>query len=285
MRQAGVTPWRVQPRRANRARLSVMAIFRNEGHVLREWIEHYRLMGVDHFYLIDNKSSDKFELEINDYINDGFVDIFKCDIDGYQIGAYNELLPILCGETEWVGVFDLDEFIYPRHGENLHDLLSEFERYEAVLTPWLSFGSNGLRDQPQSVIDGFVRRGEAGVSRSFLKAFSRPRQIEVMSQHNPQTRRGEKVLANGCAIGDSLFIELEEKEVEQFRMINNHYRLQSRRYFQEVKTARPEVHEDVRDRVKDMAFFNQYDELWSRVEDRRLAELREARRRAAIVGP
>jgi hypothetical protein len=256
-----------------------MAIFRNEGHVLREWVEHYRSIGVDHFYLIDNNSTDKYDNEITEYIEDGTIDLFKCHIDGYQIGAYTEMLPILRSETEWVGVFDLDEFAYPRHGEPLQDLLSEYERHEAVLIPWLSFGSNGHQHQPRSVIEGFVRRGEANVSRSFLKAISRPRQIESMSQHNPRTSRGEKVLSNGRAIDDSLFIALGEEEVDQFRIINNHYRLQSRRYFRDVKTARPEVHEDVRDRAKSMAFFDQYDELWCRIEDRRLVELRDALRK------
>jgi len=281
MQRVGVTPWRVQPRRANRARLSVMAIFRNEGHVLREWIEHYRLLGVEHFYLIDNNSADQYEGEIIEYIEEGIVDLFMCPFDGYQIGAYTEMLTMLRRETEWVGVFDLDEFVYPRHGERLHDLLSEYERQEAVLIPWLSFGSSGLQDQPRSVVDGFVRRGAASASRSFLKAISRPGQIETMSQHNPRTHRGEKVLSNGRAVDDSLFIELKEEEVDQFRIVNNHYRLQSRRYFQDVKTARPEVHEDVRDRAKTMAFFDQYDELWCRIEDRRLVELREALREAA----
>ena len=285
MDRHGVTPWRTQPRRANRAHLSVMAIFRNEAHVLREWIEHYRMVGVDHFYLIDNNSSDEFEREILEYIDEGIVDLFRCARDGYQIGAYTELLPILRRETEWVGVFDLDEFIYPRHGGRLPDLLADYDRHEAVLIPWLSFGSSGLQEQPPSVIDGFVRRGDAAVSRSFLKAITRPGQIDVISQHNPQTRLGDKVLANGSMVDDRLFISLKEEEVDEYRIINNHYRLQSRCYFRDVKTARPEVHEDVNDRVKSMTFFDQYDELWCRMEDRRLAELRQAIMQAAPPSP
>ena len=33
--------------------LSVLAIFKNEGHIINEWLNHYLLEGVDHFYLID----------------------------------------------------------------------------------------------------------------------------------------------------------------------------------------------------------------------------------------
>lgn len=38
--------------------LSLLAIFKNEETSLSLWIEHYCWMGVDHFYLIDNGSTD-----------------------------------------------------------------------------------------------------------------------------------------------------------------------------------------------------------------------------------
>ena len=45
---------------AARFYLSVMAIFRNEAHVIGEWIEHYRAFGVEHFHLINNNSVDAY---------------------------------------------------------------------------------------------------------------------------------------------------------------------------------------------------------------------------------
>ena len=38
--------------------LSIVAIFKNESWILKEWIEHYLNQGVDHFFLIDNGSTD-----------------------------------------------------------------------------------------------------------------------------------------------------------------------------------------------------------------------------------
>jgi hypothetical protein len=261
-----------------RFHLSVMAIFRNEAHIIEEWVDHYRAFGVEHFYLIDNNSTDAYRPALSRHMDEGIVELFNCAKDAYQIGAYTELLPRLRRQTEWVGVFDLDEFIYPRDGRPFAEILAEHEGRDAVLIPWLSFGSNGHAEQPSSVVANFTRRGEAGVSRALLKAFSRPRQVELLSQHNPVTRRGDKVLSNGEAFGDALHIALDEARVDEFSMVNNHYRLQSRAYFQDVKAARPEVHEDAQDRAKTMTFFHEYDELWSRVEDRRLAELHSARR-------
>ncbi len=256
-----------------RFQLSVMAIFRNEGHVIDEWVDHYRAFGVEHFYLIDNNSTDDFRTALRRHIDDGVVDLFTCARDGYQIGAYTELLPRLRRETEWVGVFDLDEFVYPTDGAPLAQMLARHRDREAVLAPWLSFGSSGHRTQPRSVVSGFTRRGDAAVSRAFLKAFSRPDAVEVFSQHNPVTRRGDKVLSNGEAFGDALHIILDETGLGDFEVLNNHYRLQSEAYFRDIKAARPEVHEEAQDRLKTMRFFHEYDEVWSRIEDRRLADL------------
>ena len=95
-----------------------------------------------------------------------------------------------------------------------------------------------------------------------------------MSQHNPHTRSGNKVLSNGEPIDDVSFIALHEDRVGDFSILNNHYRLQSLDYFTLVKTARPEVHEDVAERSKKLSFFTQNDPLWNSVIDTRLADLR-----------
>ena len=44
--------------RINKHYLSVLAIFNNEGHIFREWLDHYLAEGVDFFYLINNFSED-----------------------------------------------------------------------------------------------------------------------------------------------------------------------------------------------------------------------------------
>ena len=37
--------------------LSVLAIFKNEKHIMKEWLLHHMKEGVEHFYLIDNGDS------------------------------------------------------------------------------------------------------------------------------------------------------------------------------------------------------------------------------------
>ncbi|WAC49749.1 glycosyltransferase family 2 protein [Asticcacaulis sp. SL142] len=260
------------PSRRSRYHHAVVGIFRNEAHALAEWIEHYKVFGFDHIYLIDNASNDEYAEVIEPYLTRGYVSLFHCHRDGYQIGAYTELLPQIRAESEWIGAFDLDEFIYPTVDSNISAITERYKDQESVLIPWLSFGSNGHVQQPLSIVNGFTRRGLAHNSRSFLKAITRPAAIEYFSQHNPTTSNGRKVLANGQPFGNEAFIHLPESNVSQFQLLNNHYRLQSREYFQNVKTQRPEVHEDVVNNTKHISFFQQYDQKWNTVIDTQLRD-------------
>ena len=38
--------------------MSIACIIKNEGPYLREWLEYHKLIGVEHFYVYDNESSD-----------------------------------------------------------------------------------------------------------------------------------------------------------------------------------------------------------------------------------
>ena len=42
---------------------TIGAIFKNEAHIMKEWIEHYLYHGIEHIYLINDFSTDNF-LEI-----------------------------------------------------------------------------------------------------------------------------------------------------------------------------------------------------------------------------
>ena len=44
---------------------SIAAMFKNESWTLKEWIEHYKLHGADHIYLVDDFSDDNFFLFFN----------------------------------------------------------------------------------------------------------------------------------------------------------------------------------------------------------------------------
>ena len=57
--------------------LSIGAIFQNEAPYLKEWIEFHKLVGVEHFYLFNNCSTDDYLAILQPYIESGEVDLFQ----------------------------------------------------------------------------------------------------------------------------------------------------------------------------------------------------------------
>ena len=41
--------------------LVLCGVFKNESHILEEWITHYLSRGLDHIYLINDNSSDNYK--------------------------------------------------------------------------------------------------------------------------------------------------------------------------------------------------------------------------------
>lgn len=53
--------------------VGLLAIIKNEGMVIQEWIEHYIWQGVSHFYIIDNGSTDNTHKVLLPYIQKGIM--------------------------------------------------------------------------------------------------------------------------------------------------------------------------------------------------------------------
>jgi hypothetical protein len=166
--------------------LSVLALFKDENEMsnLREWIEHYRWQGVDHFYLIDNGNTKSYEFMLSPYIDRGEVEVVvdntTAEISNrggsqqqLQVLLYNRhYLAKLKAQSAWVLVCDVDEFAYARLPfRTIPDYLRQLQQRSpiredgkcfavtAVTMPWKTFGSSGFDRQPRGhVRESFVRR-------------------------------------------------------------------------------------------------------------------------------
>lgn len=126
--------------------LSICAIFKNEAHYLKEWIEYHRLLGIDHFYLYDIGSKDYFEVILKPYIKEGIVTLIpwpeavklQDESDAYrwalstQIPAYENAVNFIArNETEWLIFVDIDEFLVcPKR--DIKALLNEYDDYAGI---------------------------------------------------------------------------------------------------------------------------------------------------------
>ena len=67
--------------------LVVCSMFKNESMILQEWIEHYLQMGVQHFYLIDNGSTDSYLDILQPYIDRKLVTL---TVDPFRFSQTDE---------------------------------------------------------------------------------------------------------------------------------------------------------------------------------------------------
>jgi hypothetical protein len=143
-------------------KLSVGSIFKNESHSLKEWIEHYLFHGVEHFYLINDSSTDNFQEILKPYIEEGLITLIHTDW-GHYLGRQRAilshyLLPFL-KDNEWFIVVDLDEYLWSPINIDLKETLKHCEHISQIQLCHSLYGSNGYEKQPEFLVKSFTKRG------------------------------------------------------------------------------------------------------------------------------
>ena len=225
--------------------LSIGAIFKNESIALEEWLRHYIKEGVDHFYLIDNGSTDNYADILRNY---DCITLFKDDRRHIQIDAYNRYIyPRAIQETTYLAMFDLDEFAYAPGKHTLKTILLQepLSILDEIWCPWLRFGSNGHIKQPARIIEGFTKRRVVRptiLGKSIVKTAA----LVKLGIHVHTIRTDGSF---GLANGDRNVLlhakqHVMEQEVGSFHILVNHYEIQSYEWFHNVKKTRGDVYKD-----------------------------------------
>ena len=128
--------------------LSICAVFKNESPYLKEWIDYHLEIGVEHFYLYDNESSDDFVDVLTEYYRQGLITLKKIKGESCKKDAYENFLTNHEYETFWCAFIDLDEFITTREVPLQHFLL-EAEGYPSIGINWLMFGCSNHKNKPE----------------------------------------------------------------------------------------------------------------------------------------
>ena len=230
--------------------LSVLAIFKNETDNLKVWIEHYLWQGVNHFYLIDNGSTDEPLKILQEYINKGIVTYYYKPEKHIQAEHYrwvfdNENMKT---KTLWLAVCDMDEFFYGVD-KKLTTKLKALEYFNVIYANWYMFGSDNLIKQPADIRSGIIHR-------------------------NPKIHENTKYIFKAASIKTSSMIWIHGlvvpgtmnllKTHPKIRIANkliklNHYPIQSLEFFKKVKMTRGSANTSKNDKVRDMNYFKKMD--------------------------
>lgn len=175
--------------------LSVCAVFQNESLYLKEWIEFHKIVGVQHFYLYNNLSTDNYLEILSPYIESGEVELIDWPVethserdylDNLQLPVYNQGLSIAKETSRWIAFIDLDEFLFPVKHENLIEMLKEYEAYAGIAVNWQNYGTSGLDALPENglIIENLIYKASADYSRNMIvKMIVQP--LYVKAINNP----------------------------------------------------------------------------------------------------
>ena len=83
-----------KPKRTEKRKhhISLCIMFKDEAVYLREWIEYHKMVGVDHFYLYDNNSSDAYESVIENYLKEGSITLIHWPKEHAQVEGYEDCI-------------------------------------------------------------------------------------------------------------------------------------------------------------------------------------------------
>lgn len=127
--------------------VSICALFNNESEYLVEWIEYHKIIGIDHFYIYNNSSTDRSVDVLTPYIREGLVTLFYWPTHvpehlrqdpmmlalSTQLSAYeNASKYAAIKDSRWLLVLDVDEFLVPVSKRSIHDILEQYSDAAAV---------------------------------------------------------------------------------------------------------------------------------------------------------
>ena len=144
--------------------LSFVLIIKNAACYMDEWINYHKLVGVDHFYIYDNESTDNLREVLKPYIKSGLVTYTYWKGKCQQNKCYNYALNKHRFETKWLGFIDDDEFVVPMQDKKITDVLEKLNINSALSINWVIYGSNGLKKKTDGlVIEKFTKRGNISI--------------------------------------------------------------------------------------------------------------------------
>lgn len=110
---------------------------KKENLYAREFVEHYKLYGVDKIFIYDNNeiNGEVFDNVLSDYISNKFVEIinYRGKIQA-QLQMLNNCYKNIYEKYDWFILFDMDEFIHLKSHINIKSYLkrSKFRKYEVI---------------------------------------------------------------------------------------------------------------------------------------------------------
>ena len=137
-------------------------IARLENNYIREFIAHYKNLGVDNICLYDNNfdGEEDFKEVIADYIERGYVFLHDFRNKRFaQFESYNHCYGMYKNSYDWIIFLDVDEFLFLRKHSDIKEFLSDdlYKDYQAIHVNRVLYSDNNLLyEDTRPVVERFT---------------------------------------------------------------------------------------------------------------------------------
>eukprot|EP01041_Mallomonas_annulata_P010318 gene10318-21535_t len=198
--------------------------FKDEDLVIEEFLDHYIWQGVQHFYIIDNNSSDNTLLRLQQYNSTGMISYYFIpeqfsQVENYQIVFKSHAKT----ETKWLIVVDVDEYIYHRNGLSILEYINKLNAsyITHIRLNWRNFGSSNHTIQPRCIRTSFTWRAAA---------YGLPTKVIVSTQRTIELN-----------VHDAEYTKPVRQRRNPPFLALNHYIIMSSDYYHNVKMKRGNI--------------------------------------------
>jgi len=239
--------------------VAICSVFKDEAPWLKEWIEYHKMLGVGHFRLYNNESSDDYLNVLAPYIAAGEVTLIdwpnqEGDFVNWaclrQWPACMDGVEHLKGVAKWVALIDTDEFIFPLEASDLISFLSEYEEYPGIVLNWQCFGTSLIEEIPEGklMIEMLTKKAvEYSIWNKPVKSIVRPTMVDT-GKRDWGTHTVHYLCGDVAVFPDKIKraedVDMSEWEIHPQKAVINHYLHRTESFFWEKKMAKKEKMEN-----------------------------------------
>ena len=225
--------------RAGRHGIAIAACVKNEARYIEEWVRFHQAVGIRHFYIYDNGSTDDTCARLRNLLDEETLTIIpwagrmqdaatSTVLNGQVIVFAHAILNFGC-HYRWMAFIDVDEFLLPKEARTVEQALEAVGDFPNVSLPWHMFATSGHETPPAGPLTlNYTLRGADPMTRkenvSNFKCIVDPCEVTEVSVHQFQTRAYGDLTANDAG---KRFTRRERKSPEfcsnQFLQLNHYY--------------------------------------------------------------